>query len=58
MKVMAEEIVEAIVELAGEALVFGVSEASRDKPGCRWRTVVLVFVIIAVVVMGSYWLFG
>ncbi|WP_171049059.1 hypothetical protein [Rhizobium sp. MHM7A] len=55
---MAEEIVEAVVELAGEVLAGGVSEASRGKPGCRWRTVFLAFVIIGVVVVGTYWLFG
>jgi hypothetical protein len=55
---MAEEIVEAVVEFAGELLTVGVSEASRDKPGCRWRTVFLLFVIIAVVVAGAYWLFS
>jgi hypothetical protein len=55
---MAEEIIEAVVELAGEVLAVGVSEASRDKPGCRWRSVFLLFVVIMIVVVGAYWLFG
>lgn len=56
---MAEEIAEAVVELAGEVLLAaGVSEASRDKPGCRWRTVFFAFIIIVAVVAGTYWLFG
>ncbi len=55
---MAEEIIEAVVELAGEVLSVGISEASREKPGCRWRSVFLLFVGIVVVVFGTYWLFS
>ena len=55
---MAEEIIEAVVELAGEVLAVGVSEASREKQGCRWRSVFLLFAGIVVVVVGIYWLFG
>lgn len=55
---MAEEIIEAVVELAGEVLAVGISEASREKPGCRWRSVLLLLAGIVVVVVGTYWLFS
>jgi hypothetical protein len=55
---MAEEIVEAVVEIAGEVFIAGVSEAGKGKSGCRWRAIFLTLGIVVLITAGAYWLFS
>jgi len=53
---MAVEVVESVIELSREVLSVGMNMTNRDKPGCRWRSVFLVF-ITAPSAAVTYWLF-
>lgn len=55
---MAEEIVEAVVELAGEVFIAGAIEAGKGKTGCRWQAIFITLGILGLLGFGAYWLFG